>query len=445
MKSPGAGQTSAILFFDEANTSEAIGLIKEIMCDLSCNGRPIDFAHGLKIVAAINPYRKHSDEMIAKLEEAGLGFYVSASETKEKLGHIPMRQLVYRVQPLPASMLPLVWDFGQLETNAEQVYVVQMMRKAISNKVLLCSENSQEIEIVSRVLSKTQEFMRQQKDECSFVSLRDVERVLKVAAWFLNNQRIFERMKQRSLIGFDENYQSGLSVFRKAILLALAVCYHSCLHNRETRFHYRQLISNEMPVPGVEFGPGEKDWVLAEILKCQHVFLDEVTLNKNIARNSALLENVFMMIICIELRIPLFIVGKPGSSKSLAKSIVSHAMEGANSKSEFFRQLKETYFVNFQCSPLTTPEMIVESFQEAARFQENSNLEKSVAVVNLDEIGLAEGSESMPLKALHPLLEEGTDSEEVARPHQKVAVIGISNWALGKLIHFFHFDYTQTF
>jgi hypothetical protein len=30
-----------------------------------------------------------------------------------------------------------------------------------------------------------------------------------------------------------------------------------------------------------------------------------------------------------------------------------------------------------------------------------------VAVVNLDEIGLAEGSESMPLKTLHPLLEDG--------------------------------------
>ena len=51
-------------------------------------------------------------------------------------------------------------------------------------------------------------------------------------------------------------------------------------------------------------------------------------------------------------------------------------------------------------------------------------------MVNLDEIGLAEGSESMPLKALHPLLEEGTDSDEKGLSHQKVGVIGISNWAL---------------
>ena len=35
-----------------------------------------------------------------------------------------------------------------------------------------------------------------------------------------------------------------------------------------------------------------------------------------------------MMAIMIELRIPLFIVGKPGSSKSLAKSVVTDVMQG---------------------------------------------------------------------------------------------------------------------
>ena len=61
---------------------------------------------------------------------------------------------------------------------------------------------------------------------------------------------------------------------------------------------------------------------------------------ENIARNHALTENVFMMIVCIELRIPIFFVGKPGSSKSLAKSIVADAMQGNSSKSSFFKELK---------------------------------------------------------------------------------------------------------
>ena len=43
------------------------------------------------------------------------------------------------------------------------------------------------------------------------------------------------------------------------------------------------------------------NWFLAEILKCQNVFMDEINLEKkNNANNFALLENVVMMIICIE-------------------------------------------------------------------------------------------------------------------------------------------------
>ena len=60
----------------------------------------------------------------------------------------------------------------------------------------------------------------------------------------------------------------------------------------------------------------------------------------NIAKNKALKENAFMMIVCIENRIPLFVVGKPGSSKSLSKSMVLDAMKGDQSKSNLFRQLK---------------------------------------------------------------------------------------------------------
>ena len=46
-----------VLFFDEANTTEAIGLIKEIMCDRRLNGEPLP--ENIKFIAACNPYRKY--------------------------------------------------------------------------------------------------------------------------------------------------------------------------------------------------------------------------------------------------------------------------------------------------------------------------------------------------------------------------------------------------
>jgi E3 ubiquitin-protein ligase RNF213 len=270
--------------------------------------------------------------------------------------------------------------------------------------------------------------------------MRDIQRVITVSSWFLSKESlIFSRMNQQKIDNLDDRYQQNLEPLYRAFVLALSVCYHAALYSLETRKEYRKILADsfktesDMDMDSNDSSSMSNDWILCEILKCQNVFLDEINIrnkNKNIACNLALLENVFMMIVCIELRIPLFIVGKPGSSKSLAKSIVTNAMQGRNSESKLFQQFKEPYFINFQCSPLTTSEMIVKAFEEAAKFQESVDLNEKVSVVNLDEIGLAEGSESMPLKALHPLLEEGTDSDEKALLHQKVGVIGISNWAL---------------
>ena len=50
------GLKDTVVFFDEANTTDAIGLIKEIMCDRSLYGKPI--SEELKFIAACNPYKK---------------------------------------------------------------------------------------------------------------------------------------------------------------------------------------------------------------------------------------------------------------------------------------------------------------------------------------------------------------------------------------------------
>ena len=72
---------------------------------------------------------------------------------------------------------------------------------------------------------------------------------------------------------------------------------------------------------------------------------------------------------------------------------------------------------SYQCSQLSTPKSVIEVFNTAKRFQKNQDTSKYVSVVVLDEVGLAEDSPNLPLKALHPLLEDGTegadDSEEV--------------------------------
>ncbi|XP_052809415.1 E3 ubiquitin-protein ligase RNF213-like, partial [Mya arenaria] len=502
-----------VLFFDEANTTECVGLFKELLCDKTLQGEPVDFSNNLKIVAACNPYRKHTDDVVKNLESAGLGYHVRSNETSDRFGNVPMRRLVYRVQPLPRSLLPLVWDFGQLSTEVEELYIKQMvMTKVQSGNLPNKTDLSKSL---ARLLAKSQEFMREQKGECSFVSLRDVERVLNAIVWFHNNkfsrelfmsmdeilgvpsindadsdndryktyyshdlsisQTLIDDIKCESDYETDEEMESLIPRFpyrrnsadsendaisittidsaqsvneqcledsdherkqkreieiqpnriMRSIILALGLCYHASLKNR---IEYRRMIAHYLKT---HFNLAyAQDQILKEIESCQQVFLDNVSLDNNIAKNSALRENVFMMAICIELRIPLFLVGKPGSSKSLAKTIVSDAMKGKHSERELFKKLKQTQTVSFQCSPLATSDGIVRTFRQCSQFQQENNLDTFVATVILDEVGLAEDSPKMPLKVLHPLLENGCLGDENPEKYMKVAFIGISNWAL---------------
>ena len=91
--------------------------------------------------------------------------------------------------------------------------------------------------------------------------------------------------------------------------------------------------------------------------------------------------------------------------------------------------------VSYQCSPLSTADGIKATFRQCSKLQKDKNPDKYVSVVVLDEVGLAEDSPLMPLKTLHPLLEDGITSTddiiEVGEQHaERVAFIGISNWAL---------------
>lgn len=397
-----------VLFFDEANTTESIFAIKEVLCDRTVQGQPLKANTGLKIIAACNPYRRHSPEMVERLEHAGLGYRVKAGETEDCLGKVPLRQLVYRVHPLPPSMAPLVWDFGQLSNSTELSYIRQIVQKQAKDHDLpvVCGN------VISGVLAASQNYMRNRKNECSFVSLRDVERSIKVLVWFYHHSNDL----------FPDSNDSSIQRTLKCLALAVGVCYYPSLVSKK---QYLSAISQHFPEP-----LNTPESLQQVISSCQDFFLENIETRETVAKNIALKENVFLMVVCIELRIPLFLVGKPGSSKSLAKTVVADAMQGQASHCSLFQKLKQVHMVSFQCSPHSSPEGIIGTFRNCARFQKDKNMDEYVSVVVLDEIGLAEDSPQMPLKTLHPLLEDGCIDNDRPDPYMKVGFVGISNWAL---------------
>nr|XP_009916892.1 PREDICTED: E3 ubiquitin-protein ligase RNF213-like [Haliaeetus albicilla] len=401
-----------VLFFDEANTSEAIFAIKEVLCDHSVDGRRIA-TDRLKVVAACNPYKRHTKETIEKLEKAGLGYRVRSEDTPEKLGYIPLRQLVYRVQPLPPSLLPLVWDFGELNEKTQSLYIREIVKSTVETKIPV--EN---LDVFTDVISASQKFLRERKDECRVASLRDIDRCMKIVLWFYDlRDLLFHQIDTKRQC--EEEKEPALNDAQRALVLSVGVCYYVSLESRQ---EYLEEIAKCFSVPA--------SVLQREIELCQQVFLDNISVPKATACNNALRENIFMMVVCMDLRVPLFLVGKPGSSKSLSKTIAVDAMEGTLSRSPLFKRCKEVQLVSFQCSPHSKPEGIISTFRQCAQFQKGKNLNEFASVVLLDEIGLAEDSPDMPLKTLHPLLEDGCVDDENPEAYKKVGFVGISNWAL---------------
>ena len=424
-----------VLFFDEANTTEAIHVIKEVVCDFTIQGQLLDQNCGLKIVVACNPYRKHNQKMIEKLENAGLGFPLSPNVDHEKLEDgIPMRHLVYRVNPLPPSLLPLAWDFGRLTVENENKYIHQIVTRHGQDLKLQKSD----VDFIRDVFCLSQNFLRQDEELGLSVSLRHIDRAMKVLKFFHTKRKILLpkmnklQRKQSSVETVDARKHCKPETLSRLVVLTIGVCYYFSLD--EHRDTYLSEISKGFTDKYAL--PDNVASIKHELELCQKTCVDNLELNSKmtIAKNKALVENVFMMFVCIQTNIPLFLVGKPGSSKSLAKTLLSDAMQGKHSPNEFFRHFKQAHVLSYQCSPHTTAEGIVNTFKQATLYQKRKDLSSFTSVVVLDEIGLAEASVKMPLKALHTLLEEGyvEEGNGIRKPseHSKVAFIGISNWAL---------------
>ena len=64
----------------------------------------------------------------------------------------------------------------------------------------------------------------------------------------------------------------------------------------------------------------------------QKEYIDQLKIKgERIAYNSALMENVFTSLVCLMNKIPILIIGNPGSSKSLSIKMLNSNLRGENS------------------------------------------------------------------------------------------------------------------
>lgn len=153
------------------------------------------------------------------------------------------------------------------------------------------------------------------------------------------------------------------------------------------------------------------------VARAQTQLVSNLEVENGVSMNQALTENLFVSIVCILNKIPIFIVGKPGTSKTLCMKVIQTNLQGKQSPMVYWQSFPAIYLFQYQCSPLSTSASIKFQFECARSYQEHS--QDVLTVLLLDEVGLAEFSPDMPLKVLHYMLIDPS-----------VAIVGISNWAL---------------
>lgn len=383
------------VFLDEINTCGNMGLITEVICHRSLYGRRIP--ENIQILAALNPYRRKPK----KSGTTGLTFQLHGA-TQD-----PMADLVYRVHPVPQSLRDLVFDFGSLGAEKE----IQYIRSMVADILTDCS--IAEHNFISDLISNAQIYIRASEGDESATSLRDVRRCLEMIIWFRNN-----------LITEKKDKSGGSSISRLAccVILGLAFVYYYRLGSNESRKGFwnalREKTSGWMDRKIEGFKKCHKPEVIENLLiQIQKNFCRNFQLEDGIAMNQSLMENLFVTTICILNRLPIFVVGKPGSSKTLTVQVIMSNMLGKQSTNPFWRQFPSIYSFPYQCSPLSDSQSIQHQFDMAVRYQESAN--DCITLLLLDEVGLAEYSPEMPLKVLHGMLVD-----------PPIAIVGLSNWTL---------------
>ena len=388
------------VFLDEINTCDYLGTINEMMCHRSIKGKPL--LSNVVFIAACNPYRLRPTGQITT---AGLCGKTNTDEYSK---------LVYRVHPLPETMIDFVWDYGSLSKTDESAYISRMVEGLTGNVDSLLVD----------LLCTSQQYIREFEESPYCVSLRDVHRCIVLVRWF---GEILRKRNNLSSSRFTDGRQyqtiaQGIPLRERSVVLALAHCYQSRLPTKESRKEYRRRLVDCFEEHHLSTFDQR---ILEAIVRAeQDDYLERMELPEGTAKNSALRENVFVMLVCILNRIPVFVVGKPGCSKSLSMQVIRSNLRGKDAKDSFLKTLPQLYVVSHQGSESSTSDGILKVFDKAKRYKKHNSSGDVLPVVLLDEIGLAEVSKYNPLKVLHSLLEPGDSI------FPDVAVVGISNWAL---------------
>lgn len=232
------------VLLDEVNTCPHMGLLNDIICHRSLLG--IDLPSNIRILAALNPYRKRAE--LAN-ENPGLVFQLHA-EGEGDSSPDAMADLVYKVHPIPLTMLDFIFDFGALEPLQEKSYIESMVDNMIPEQL---AEHDVR-RLIAELINVSQRYVRMVEKDESSVSLRDVKRCINIMLWFAQRACAkppsAKKAKQAKPPAGQSKAAPPLSPLAASVVMGLAFVYCYRLNNERWRKQYWKSLQSRTTVSG---------------------------------------------------------------------------------------------------------------------------------------------------------------------------------------------------
>eukprot|EP00051_Salpingoeca_urceolata_P024164 m.421491 g.421491 ORF g.421491 m.421491 type:complete len:4954 (-) comp20197_c0_seq2:49-14910(-) len=466
------------VFLDEINTCPHVGLFTEILVSRSIHGRRIP--EGLHVLAALNPYRLRPEgqetpglafqmhnaadnspiDDLARLvyrvynvPESLLQFCFDYGSLENKVERLYIDAMIRRKFPILTQsykhvLTELLFQSQEYVRHVEGDCSATSLRD-VKRCLNLCADwfgqqercrTMEQLTTAHAQLQSRDEFetdeaygeyiqatlqpgMRvgllecvgdlYQGEEGYFEAADETYNEPALVWWKASGTSTRVQWHQLALLAPEDDAAATVRTSMRSVALALAMVYYFRLARETDRAEYverLQAVSAGTPLSMADF----------EVIVEQEskTFVEHLELDVGIAKNKALKENVFVVITCIINRIPIFVVGKPGTSKSLCLQLIASNLRGKQSKRAFWRDFPAVTVFPYQCSPMSTSASIQFQYDKALAWHTKKGA-LDLTVLLLDEVGLAEHSPDLPLKVLHEMLVESP-----------VAIVGLSNWQL---------------
>ena len=408
------------ILFDEINTCSSFSMVKEIFINRTYNGKKLE--NNIRLIGTCNPFRQKRYE----------------GENEDDI-------LVYKVNQLPQSLFYYIFKFGKIYDEDEKIYIDNIIQK------LFDKDEEKLHKLTTEAISNCHIFLRHNYRDPSIVSLRDISRFIKIVEFFQDYYQ-----KKNYLDPIDDDIKKLYKI--KSIICSIYLCYYIRLKDGYKRSIFDHTLQKSLLnivnvyseekdedkdregdlYSKIKYGRLRDDFrehnfrYFSDSLRIEEEFLlDQIELDEGIGKNQLLKENLFLLFISIITKIPLIIVGKPGTSKTISTQLIYNSMRGKYSKNEFFKKYPQIIQTYFKGSYSTKPEDIINFFNEIENSIEQ-NVSKDIIPINMiifDQIDLVERSPTNPLKILNYKLEFDNKNENIS-------FVCISNYTLnGKIMN----------